>query len=197
MAGTTAGVCKPLDTTTEPSVAAASCAILARLPANAGRWPVRDDRLRFGGKDCGATAIRVSAGSSRSLTSLERNARCDAAGWSKPIDRIRSLRIVRLFGVPRVRPPRRSPGLEPRSMFHSPGAPAALRAWLAHTQDGRERAAPRWISASVSSCRLIANNSLPPPLSLRNSIATRALPEASSPLKLRRRAKSQPDFTET
>ena len=69
------------------------------LPANARGRPVRDDRLRFGGKDCGATAIRVSAGSLRSLTSLEKNARCDAAGWSDPIARILSLRIVRWFAA--------------------------------------------------------------------------------------------------
>jgi hypothetical protein len=30
---------------------------------------------------------------------------------------------------------RRSPGLEPRSMFRSPGSPAALRVWVAHAQD--------------------------------------------------------------
>jgi hypothetical protein len=77
----------------------ASCAMVVRLPANARGRPVRSDRVRFGGKHCGATAIRVSAGSFRSLTSLTRNARCDAAGWSNPIERIRSLRIVRLFGL--------------------------------------------------------------------------------------------------
>jgi hypothetical protein len=33
------------------------------LPANACGRPVRTDRLRCGGKHCGATAIRVSAGS--------------------------------------------------------------------------------------------------------------------------------------
>ena len=179
MAGTTAGVCEPLVATAEISVARASCAV--RLPANPRGRPVRNDPLRFGGKHCGATAIRVSAGSFRSLTSLRRNARCDAAGWSNPIERILSLRIVRLFGVPRFRPPRRSRGLGPRSIFHSPGSPAVLRAWVANAQDGRERAAPnrflsRQISPSVSSCRLIANNSLLPPLSIRNSIATRALP---------------------
>ena len=151
----------------------------------------RGFQSRMAGTTAGvATAIRVSAGSFRSLTSLKRNARCDAAGWSNPIERILSLKIVRLFGVPRFRPPRRSPGLEPRSMFHSPGSPAALRAWVAHAQDRRERAAPHRFPTSVSSCQLIANNSLLPPLSIRNSIATRALPEASSTLKLRRRAKS-------
>jgi len=61
---------------------------------------------------------------------------------------------------------------------------------VAHAQDRRERAAPHRFPTSVSSCQLIANNSLLPPLSIRNSIATRALPEASSTLKLRRRAKS-------
>jgi len=142
MAETTAGTCEPLNATAEPAVARASCAMAVGLPPNARGRPVRSDRVRFGGKHCGATAIRVSAGSFRSLTSLTRNARCDAAGWSNPIDRILSLRIVRLFGVSRFRPPRRSPGLEPRSMFHSPGAPAALRAWVAHAQDCRERAAP-------------------------------------------------------
>ena len=112
MAGTIAGVCQPLDGAAKPSEARASCAMVVRLPANARGRAVRTDRLRFGGKHCGATAIRVSAGSFRSLTSLERNARCDAAGWSNPIERIRSLRIVRLFGVSRFRPPRRSPGQE-------------------------------------------------------------------------------------
>jgi hypothetical protein len=38
--------------------------------------------------------------------------------------------------------------------------------------------------------RSIANNSLLPPLSIRNSIATRALHEATSTLELRRFAKS-------
>jgi hypothetical protein len=110
-------------------------------PANARGRPVRDDRVRFGGKQFGATAIRVSAGSFRSLTSLRRNARCDAAGRSNPIDRILSLRIVRLFGVPRFRPPRRSPGLEPRSMFHSLSAlrqRCALESLM--PRDCRERA---------------------------------------------------------
>jgi hypothetical protein len=192
MAGAIAGVREPLDATAAPSVARASCAMV--LPTNARGRPVRDGRVRFGGKHCGATAIRVSAGSFRSLTSLRRNARCAAAGWSNPIDRILSRRIVRRFGVPRFRPPRRSPGLEPRSMFHSPGSSAALRAWVAHAQHCRERAAghrfpTHSISPPVPSCRLIVNNSLLPPLSLRYSIATRAL-EASSTLKLRRRAKS-------
>ena len=125
-----------------PTALSPIIAMVVRLPANARGRPVRNDRVRFGGKHCGATAIRVSAGSFRSLTSLTRNARCDAAGWSNPIERILSLRIVRLFGVSRFRPPRRSPGLEPRSMFHSPSSPAALRAWVAHAQDCRERAAP-------------------------------------------------------
>lgn len=87
---------------------------------------VRDDRVRFWGKHFGATAIRVSAGSFGSLTSVRRNARRDAVGWSNPIDRILSVRIVRLFGVFRFRPPRRSPGLEPLSMFlplHLRGTP--------------------------------------------------------------------------
>ena len=60
---------------------------------------------------------------SRSLLRARR--RRETPGWSNPIARILSLRIVRLFGVPRSRPPRRSPGLEPRSMFHSPGAPGS------------------------------------------------------------------------
>jgi hypothetical protein len=42
MAGTTAGVCNPLDATAEPSMARASCAMV--LPANARGRPVRDDR---------------------------------------------------------------------------------------------------------------------------------------------------------
>ena len=98
MAGTTAG--EPLDATAEPTVARASCAMVVRLPPNARGRPVRSDRVRFGGKHCGATAIRVSAGSFRSLTSLTRNARCDAAGWSNPIERILSRRIVRLDAGP-------------------------------------------------------------------------------------------------
>jgi hypothetical protein len=59
------GACEPLDATAEPSVLSASCAMAVRLPANT--WSVRNDRLRFGGKDFGATAIRISAGSFRSL----------------------------------------------------------------------------------------------------------------------------------
>jgi hypothetical protein len=119
-------------------VQAISCAMVVRLPAKARS--VRNDRLRFGGKDFGATAIRISAGSFRSLTSLRRSACCDAAGWSNPIERILSVRVVRRFGVFRFRPPRRSPGLEPRSMSHSPGPPAALRAWVTRLSRARRRA---------------------------------------------------------
>src|SRR5260370_26928648 len=120
MAEASAGVCEPLDATAEPAVARASCAMVVRLPANARGRPVRSDRVRLGGKHCGATAIRVSAGSFRALTSLTRNARCDAAGWANPIERILSLKIGRLFGVSRFRPPRRSPSLEPPNLVHSP-----------------------------------------------------------------------------
>ena len=166
MAPTPAGVREPLDATA-PFVARASCAMV--LPTNACGRPVRDGRVRFGGKHCGATAIRVSAGNFRSLTSLRRNARCAAAGWSNPSARILSRRIVRRFGVPCFRPPRRSPGLEPRSMFHSPASPAALGAWVAHAQDCREdcreRAAPHRfpthsISPRVQLADLMVNNSL-------------------------------------
>src|SRR5205085_2819467 len=125
IAGTTAGVCE------------------VGLAANAPVRRVGSDRVRFGGKHLGAIAIRVSAGSFRSLASLRINARREAAGWSNPIARILSRRIVRLFDVPRFRPPRRSPGLEPRSMFASLATPAALRARVAHAQDCRERGPSR------------------------------------------------------
>ena len=58
MAETTAGVCEPLNATAEPAVARASCAMAVGLPPNARGRPVRSDRVRFGGKHCGATAIR-------------------------------------------------------------------------------------------------------------------------------------------
>ncbi len=89
-------------------------------PETRGRR-VAPDRTRFAGKHLGVTAIRVSAGSFWSLTNLRRNSCRDAVGWSDPIVRILSVRIVRLLGVSRFRPPRRSPGLEPLSMFHPPG----------------------------------------------------------------------------
>ena len=115
MGGTESGLCEPLDATAESALA--SCAIVVRTPANARGRSLRDDRTRFPGKHLGATAIRVSAGSFWSLTSARSNSLREAVGCSDPIDRIRSARIVRLFGVSRFRPPRRSPGLEPLNMF--------------------------------------------------------------------------------
>jgi hypothetical protein len=56
-------------------------------------------------------------------------------------------------------------------------------------ETARQRFPTRPISLSFSSWRLIANNSLLPPLSIRYAIATRALLEPSGTLKLRRRAK--------
>src|SRR5277367_1564240 len=107
-------------TAAEPTLAAVPCAVVDRKPAETRSRRVAPDCVRFAGKHFGATAIRVSAGNFRSLTSLRRNPRHDTVGWSDPIVRILSVRIVRLFGVSRFRPPRRSPGLEPLSIFHSP-----------------------------------------------------------------------------
>ena len=166
MAGTAAGVCEPLDAAAKSTVARPSCAPVAPMPAAARPRRDRDDGVRFGGKHFGTTAIRVSAGSSRSLTSLCRNARGDAVGWPNPVDRIRSVKIVRRFGVPRSRPPRRSPGSEPLGMFSLfPAGTSFLSKGLHFIASSRPvlsrlgvrpcrrhtptRSSPRWIASPV------------------------------------------------
>jgi len=50
----------------------------------------------------------------------------DAAGWADTAAKIRSVKIVRRFGVARFRPPRRSPDFEPLGMVLSLGRDRAL-----------------------------------------------------------------------
>src|SRR5271156_1090387 len=88
-------------------------------PAVFGRAPVRGapvDREARAGSDFRATAIRMSAASAGSLTRIAKSLWSVALGRSDAAAKILSVRIVRLFGVVRWRPPRRSPGFEPRGM---------------------------------------------------------------------------------
>jgi hypothetical protein len=63
--------------------------------------------------------MRMSAGSVWSFASMPTISCREAVGCFDAAAKIRSVRIVLLFGVARCRPPRRSPGFEPLGVVHS------------------------------------------------------------------------------
>ena len=61
--------------------------------------------------------MRMSAGNSKSLMSFARRCFAEAIEHPSSTTIIRSAKIVLRLGVARVRPPRRSPGIEPLGMY--------------------------------------------------------------------------------